>query len=190
MGAWYVTREEVSSAPDIKASAYAAPQLDRAIESGARRVERTLHRIFYPWTGTKRWDYPLAADARSGVLWLDDQEIISLTSLTAGEVSIPLSSVLMEPVNSGPPYHSLVLNRDTSAAFSGGQQGIVAVGVFGGCALDEISVGTLTAGINASVTTLPLTTSPGVGSILRVDSERMIVTEKLWVSSGQTGSLA
>lgn len=58
MGIWYTTREDVMSAQDIKATAYSGREIDRAIDAGARAVEALLHRVLYPWLGSRYFDYP------------------------------------------------------------------------------------------------------------------------------------
>lgn len=189
MGVWYVSREEVASAPDIKASAYMTRDIDRACESASRRVERLCRREFYPQTGTRYKDFPNTQQAMSGRLWLDQDELISLTSMTAGGVTIPTANVNLEPVNDGPPYTYLELNRSSTSSLAAGstsQHALALTGVFGGAPIDEESSGTLAANITASVTSLQLSSTVGVGSLIRIGTERMIVTGKAWVASGQT----
>lgn len=188
MGVFYVSREEVASAPDIKASAYMYADIDRAIERASRSVEKLCHRVFYPVTATRYKDYPNDQNASSGRLWLDADELVSLTSFVSGGVTIPTASVFLEPINN-PPYSRIEIDRSSSYALAGGgtaQRSQVIAGVFAGCVIEEEDAGTLVAGITASVTAIQLTTSPGVGSLVRIGTERMLVTGKTWVASGQT----
>lgn len=190
---WYTKRERVMSATDIKASAYAAAAVDRACESASRRVEALTHRKFYPWTGTRYRDWPNDQSARTGRLWLDSDELISLTALESPEgTSISTDDVQLEPNGSGPPYTRLELDRSSSAAFSidsTSQRSIVITGVFG-YRNDEESAGTLASSMSSSVTTLTGAASRyGVGDLLRVGDERMIVTDRTWATTGQTATL-
>lgn len=186
------------SAPDVKASAYASARIDDEIEQASRDAEKLLHRTFYPFTGTRYFDFPNEQDARSGRLWLDENEIISVTSFVSGGTTIPSTDYFLEPANSGPPYRSINIDRSSTSALSMGSNGTVQrsqviTGVFG-YDLVEDAAGTLLAAVSSTTaTTITVTASGtkpiGVGALLRVDSERMQVTEKNWLTSGQTGSL-
>jgi len=192
MGIWYATRGDVRSALDMKESARASAQLDRAIESASRSVEGLLRRRFYPWTGTRYFDWPNQQRSRPWRLWLDQDEIISLTSMTAGGTVISPSNVNLEPANSGPPYTRVEINLGSSASFGSGsthQRAIAITGVFGHSA-DEEPAGALAEALDAVETAVDVTDSAavGVGSIVKVDSERMLVTEKSMLDTGQNCS--
>ncbi len=187
---FYCTREDAMSAPDIKASAYAARQIDSAIESGSRAVEGLLHRKFYPWTGTRYFDFPNDQNARTGRLWLDENELISVTSITvAGKLLVP-NTYYLEPANQGPPFNRVELNQANSGSYTSGstyQRNIAIEGVYG-YDLSESPAGTVSEPLDAVEVQVDVSGSSqiGIGSILRIDSERMIVTDRSWLSSGQT----
>jgi hypothetical protein len=182
----------VKAASDAKTTARDDAQVDRAIAAASRAVEGLTRRRFYPWTGTRRYDSPGAQGSPSYRLWLDANELVSLASLTAGGEAInPVDAVLYP--DEGPPYTRLEISLGSSAAFSSGdthQNAVAITGVFGYGA-DETPAGALAAGINASTTACTVTNSAavGVGSILRVGTERMIVTAKAMLTTGQTGTL-
>lgn len=196
MGAWYTTRERVMASPDIRVTAYAAPRIDAAIEASSRNVDRLCHVVdngFVPVTGSRSFPYPNTQNADSGRLWLDQHRLISLNSMTSGGVTVPVpGNVFLEPVNSGPPYTYIEINRATSSALAAGsgtgQRALVLTGVWGNRA-DEAAAGTITTSPNTSVTTISVDFAAEVGDLLRVDTERMQVIEKAWASSAQTGSL-
>lgn len=184
------------SAPDIRAAAYASAAIDREIESASRNVDRLCHvpdEGFAPTVAVRSFDYPNAQSAQTGRLWLNQNGLISLTAATSAGVNI-LASTFMEPVNSGPPYRSIEINRATSAVLASGagtgQRSIVLSGLWADCPNTEETPGALASSPNASVTSWTVNFRAGVGDILRVDSERVRVIEKAWVASGQTGSLA
>ncbi len=191
----YCTRESVMAAPDIRASAYAAEQIDDAILTGARAVEKLLHRTFYPLTATKVFDWPNAQSAGSYRLWLDQHDLISATNVTSGGVDIT-ASVMLEPAASGPPYTRIDIDRSSSAvlnyASGTGQRSLSITGLW--CySNDELTAGTLSAGAVTADGTLsytPAARPAGVGSTLRIGTERVLVSEKRWTDSGQTASLA
>ncbi len=182
------------SASDIKMSAFEQSRIGDALESATQSIFSLCQRFFYPLTTSRYFPYPNEQGARSGRLWLD-QDLISITSFTSGGVTIPPSNYFLEPANSGPPYSSIEINRNTSSALSSNpgtsQRSLVITGVWGYSA-DEESAGTLVGSL-ASTTATMLTFSGdarvGIGSLLRIDSERMIVTGRAWTSSGQQGTL-
>jgi hypothetical protein len=193
---WYTTREQVKAALDVAETARANPQVDRAIAAASRTIEGRLHRKFYPQVGTRHFDWPNPQRARPWRLWLDQHELISITSLTAGGVTIDPGDYLLYP-DDGPPYSRLEINLGGSAAFSSGathQKAIAITGVWGS-APDEEQIGTLTSDLDADpADTADVTwtvTDLGVGAILRIGDERLIVTQRTMVDSGQntTGAL-
>jgi hypothetical protein len=187
----YCTREDVTGALDVKLTARAYRQVDRAVESGARSVEGLLHRSFRPVVKTLYFDWPNQQYARAWRLWLDSGEVISVSSLQAGGVTIPPSDYFLEPANSGPPYNRIEIDLSSAAAFSAGDthQRAIEAAVLAGWRNDEEQVGDLTSNLDADVTdsaTIAWTTPHiGVGDVLRIDAERIIVTEKTMVDSTQ-----
>ncbi|RLV66350.1 hypothetical protein STAN_1871 [Streptomyces sp. CBMAI 2042] len=187
----YATREDVKNALDSKATARNDGQIDRALAAATDSINGLCHRTFYPQVGTRSWDWPTATGGRAWRLWLDDNELISLTSLTSGGRTIDLADVLLEPNASGPPYTRLELNLSGSSSLGGGptrQRDITAVGLYG-YRDDVTTVGTHT-GLNGSATTLVVdaatSAAVGVGSLLRLGDERLIVTGRSMHDTGQT----
>lgn len=191
MGVWYCTREQVKTALDIKETARDNLQVDRAIESASRGIEGLMHRKFYPMTTTRYFPFPSYAFGNPAwQLWLENDEIVTLTSMTSGSVSILPANVFLEPVNEGPPFNRIELDQSSNASFGQGvspQHDIAITGVFGyGDSYD--SAGTLAANLDGFTTTVGISNSStiGVGSVIRIDSERMIVTDKQSVATSQT----
>lgn len=187
MGVWYCTVEDVRDALDFAESARSDAQIGRAVDSASRSVEGLLRRRFYPWTGTRYKAWPNYQYARPWRLWLDQDELISLTSITAGGSAV--TGYFLEPINTGPPYTRIETDLASSSAFSSGtthQRAIAITGVFGYSA-DEAPAGALAEALDGTETAVDVTDSAavGVGSILRVDSERMTVTGKVMLDTGQ-----
>lgn len=198
-GVWYCTREDVTGALDVKLTARSHRQVDRATESASRAVEGLLQRTFRPVLATRYFDWPgeFQRGARPWRLWLDANELISVTTLIAGGVVIPAADFFLEPANYGPPYTRIEVDLDSSSAFQSGgthQRAIEVLGLFGH-SNEEEQVGDLTSNLDADITdTASATWSTahvGVGDVLRIDSERMIVVDKTMVDSAQNtgGSL-
>lgn len=191
MGIWYTTRESVKRALDSAETARNNWQVDQAIDSASRSVEGLTRRKFRPVLATRFFDWPDLQRGRPWRLWLNGAEVISVSALTAGGVAIPTGNLFLEPANYGPPYNTIEINIGTSSAFTLNtthQRAIAVTGLFG-YTNDEAAAGTLA----AAITTVGQATidvsdsgSVGVGDVIRVDSERLVVTGKQMVSTGLT----
>jgi hypothetical protein len=122
-------------------------------------------------------------------LYLNQHELISASSLVSGGTTISASDYFLEPVNEGPPYTRVELDLSSSASFSAGethQRSIAITGVFGYTNETE-STGTAAEAMDSSETGFDVSDSAhiGVGDIIVIDSERMIVTDKTMLDSGQ-----
>ncbi|KUF18462.1 hypothetical protein [Streptomyces silvensis] len=193
MGVWYATREDVMRALDSKLTARNSAQVDRALESASRDIEALCHRRFYPELGTRLFDWPNAQGARPWRLWLDDSELVSVIALSSGGTVIASTDYLLEPNRSGPPFNRLEIDLDSNAAFGGGdthQRDISITGLWG-YRDDETAAGALAAAVSsASATTIavdgPAAAVLGVGSVLRIGTERLLVTGRVMVDTGQS----
>jgi hypothetical protein len=190
-GVWYATREDVMRALDSKLTARNARQIDRALESASRDVETLCHRTFFPVQATRYFDWPNPQRAAPWRLWLDDNEVISVTTLTSGGTTIASTDYFLEPNRSGPPYNRVEIDLDSSAAYGGGdthQRDIQITGLFG-YRNDETTAGTIAEALDASETGVDVDGTAaallGVGSVIRVDSERMLVTGRTMLDTGQ-----
>jgi len=186
MGVWYCTREDVASAIDVKTTARDNGQVDRGIEAASRGVEAFLHRRFAPTIATRKFDWPDDQMGRSYRLWLNQQELITVTSITTG--GHPITNYFLEPVNFGPPYNRVEINLAGGDAFTTGatrQQNIVITGLFG-YADEQIPAGVLAGTIDSVVTVIAvyIGAAIGVGTILTAGTERMIVTERAMTGAG------
>jgi hypothetical protein len=188
----YCTREEVKAALDIKETARNNAIVDRAIQAASDSVEGLLHRVFYPTTSTKYFEWPNWSYAYPWRLWLEQNELATTaTAVSSGGTTIALNQVFFEPVNFGPPYTSIELDRSTSASFGHGstpQREVAITGQFGYWT-NTSAAGTLAAAITDTTGTSVTGSSGiavGVGDVIVVDTERMLVTEKSSVSTSQT----
>jgi hypothetical protein len=200
MEAVYATRERVMRAADVRASAYFSAEIDERLASASRSVDRLCHRGdgirpgFAPWAGTVTYDWPANNNADSYRFWLNQNALYSLSAVSSGGETIT-SSALLRP-ETGPPYSSIIVNRAGGASLTFdtgiGEASLALTGVWCGCPIDEVSRSTwlLSGNITSSVEAITINAPLGVGNIIRIDSERMIVADRAWGSSGQTGSLA
>lgn len=188
----YATREDVQRALDVQPSARAARQIDRALQSASRDVDSLCHRTFYPWQGERRFDWPGSQYRPSWRIWLDDHGLISLTSITSGGVPIDPADVVLYP-QAGPPYNRIETSLGSNAVWGGGdthQQDVTLTGLWG-YTLNETTDGALAGAVaTTTATTLtvdgPTSAAVGVGSVLRIDDERLLVTGRTMADTGQT----
>jgi hypothetical protein len=185
----YATREDVRHAVDAAGTTRDNAEIDRALAAATEKINGALKRDFAPWTGTRYFDWPNFDTTVFRVYVDSDAQAISLSALTSGGQSIDVSQVNLEPSLNGPPYDTIEVNRDTVGSLTQGitfQRSVVATGLWG-YDLTERSAGALVGAVNASADQLTLSdpVAVGVGSLLRVDGERMVVTEKSSVATGQ-----
>lgn len=190
--AWFCNRDDVKRALDIAETARNNAQIDRIIEGASRDVEAFLHRRIAPTQATRYVDWPNDQFGRSYRIWLNQNEVISLTQVVSGGTVIPPASWFLEPANDGPPYTRLEINLASTSGFDTGsthQRDIVLTGLFG-YSNEEDQLGALTSPLAASlaaVANVAFTTARvSVGDVLRIDNERCVVTEKTMVNSTQT----
>jgi hypothetical protein len=189
---WYATREEIKAELDVKETARSNARIDRALADATESVHGLCHRIFYPVVATRYFDWPNSQAGTSWRLWLDASEIISVTALTSGGTTIAASDYFLEPNIYGPPYNRIEIDLASSAAFGGGnthQRDIGIAGVWAGCPLAETQAGATVETLDASETGIDVdaatSAAVGVGNLLRIDSERVIVTGRAQLDTGQ-----
>lgn len=173
----YCSRETAMRAVDFRDGIDQDEAADRAIETASVNIDHQAHRVFYPSDGTRFLDWPNQGGSGGGQyaypwrLWLDQNDITVLTVLVTGGVTIPLDQVFLEPVNDGPPYEYIELDRSSNAAFGGNaqspQHSIVMSGTWGYGA-DAGPAGQLAVAVAAGDLTITVTdgSKMGVGDLL------------------------
>lgn len=184
----YCTREDVQRALNIADAPRLNGIVDRCVASGARDLEGQLHRKFYPETKTVKFDQP-----HDGVnLWLYELELAAAPTqvLSAGAQMLETEDYFLRP-KSGPPYrwieaayNAVVFWQSTATP----QAAISITSDSWNYPTTTISATTLGATITSGAGTLTLTDSSavGVGALILIDSERMIVSDKTMSSTTAT----
>lgn len=202
MQPWYVTRERVKRVLDIAETARRNDQVDDAIESASRNVEGLLHRKFYPRVGVEYFDWPPPNGAgRPWRLYLNEREIACDASKTGvavtvnnGATALTAGQFFLRP-EAGPPYTWLETNLGSAGTLSSGttHQRAIAITLSAGAAwmgqpIDDRPAGALAEALDASEVGVDVTDSSkiGTGTILLCGSERMIVTGRSLLTTGQT----
>jgi hypothetical protein len=181
----YCTREAVKRALDSGETARNNTRIDAAAQAGSRSVDSLCGgRRFYPELKSLKFDWPNQSYAPSWTLWFTSDLVISVVSVTSGGVALDSSSYLLRRADGRqePPYTRLEIDRSTSAAFQTGttpQQSIVVV-AWCGERDDQLAAGALAEALDSSETLVDVTDSAavGVGALIKVDSERMLVVGK------------
>lgn len=189
---WYCTREDVKSSLDVKLTARSDVQVDAAIESASRTIDKATHRKFFPSKGTRYLDWPAKPGSYSWRLWLGQHELASTSAavVTSGGNTLSSTDYWFRP-DDGPPFTRLELDKDSAASFGQGsteQRDIAIASDWFGYSADTQPAGALAEALDTSETSVDVTDSSvvGVGDLITVDSERMIVTGKQMLTSGQS----
>lgn len=187
----YTTREKVKTAMDWKETSRNNTRVDDALQSSATDIEGCLHRRFYPEIATRKWDWPNYSLSPAWALELGDNDLISITTLTAGGIVIPSTDYKLKRDDNKdePPYTRVEIDLSSASAFSSGatfQDSIVILGLWGHSD-KSAPAGATAQAINGSVTNLSVTDSSivGVGSLIRIDNERLLVSNKRMLDTTQ-----
>jgi len=189
---WYATRGGVKNAVGIP-----GPDLDSLIDSyikaASQDIENLLGRRFIPETATKYFPWPTQASAGGYVLYLEDEDLIALTTLKAKAqdttpTTIVAADYFLEPVNSGPPYSRIEIDLSSSSAFESGdtsQRSISVLGRWGYCE-DTEAAGALAEADDGSELALDVTDSSliDVGNTILVGTEAMFVSGRSLLDTG------
>jgi len=188
----FATREDVKNALDSAETARDNAKVDAALDAATDSIEGLCKRSFAPVQRTVTFDWPDPVQRpRSWRLWLNQYELLSLTTFVAGGVTVPNGNLKLYPTG-GPPYNRIEIDLGSNSAFqtvNSYQQSQSVTGLFAGVPLVEAAAGALVGAVNGTATAIQVTNSAavGVGSLLRIDTERMIVTEKTMTAvAGQT----
>jgi hypothetical protein len=188
----YCTREETRRAADVQLASYSDARIDRAIQSSADDVDRLLSRNFMLNDTTVAFDWPNYQYAYPWRLWLDAAELADVTVnvpvVNSGGVIIPNSAIFWGNPAYNPstgenryPYTYFELDRSQNYSFGNGptpQREIKITGSFGYWRVFE-PAGQLAASMGSSDSTATVNdgNTPGVGDMMLIDNERMLVTD-------------
>lgn len=192
--ACYCTRLDVMTATDIKTTVDYVRHVDSAIEAAAEEADRLTKRRFWNEIRTGKWDWPNYQRAAPWRVWFDAAELADVTeyppAVTTGGQVIPPSAIFWGPWNYAPPYSYMELDRSQSYAFGAGstpQQDIRVTANFGYWARVKPG-GTLAAAVSSTTSaavTVSDSSAAGVGDVLIVDGESMLVSDNAMADTGQ-----
>jgi hypothetical protein len=192
--ACYATRADVMSAPDIKFTADMLRHVDSAIEAAADEVDKLTNRRFWNSLDTVLYDWPNFQRAYPWRIWFDAAELADVTGtppvVTTGGTSIPDSAIFWGPWNYAPPYTFMELDRSQSYSFGVGStpQRDVSITALRGYWNKTRPAGTLSAALSSTTATSATVSDSadvGVGDVIIVDSESMLVRDAAMADTGQ-----
>lgn len=188
--ATYCTREDVLAALQLAQSPRVYPKIDLAIESATFNIDRRCHRTFSPYVAVKTFPWPDPnSSAWSWRLWLDGNDLVSITTLVSGADTV--TNFFLEPQRYGPPYTHIEIDTSSTEAFSAGdtnQRAISITGLWGYNDTTQLVTALAGAIVSTSATTLTVAdgSQVGIGDLLLIDTERLLVTGRDLVTSAQT----
>lgn len=156
-------------AADVAASAVLASQLDRILYGASRAIDLAMRRHFYPVTASFLFEPRGFTDPELGEWgFFLDRDLLSVTSITVDGVAE--ATYTLEPARHGPPYEQIIIRSGVEYQIAG-EWGFTA---------DTVPAGALAEALDASETGVEVTDSSliGVGDMILVDTERMIVSGK------------
>jgi hypothetical protein len=182
----YCTREDVQRALNFADIPRLNTRVDQAIMAGARQIHGLLHRRFYPVTKTVLFDQPEGAN-----LWLYELELAAApTQILSGGTAMTVGTDVFLRPESGPPYRWLEASSAGTVFWqsTGTPQNAITITGDYSYPTNSVATGTLGLTINSSATTLILNDSAaaGVGSLILLDNERLIVSDKTTSTTGAT----
>ena len=186
----YVTRERVQYTLDQADAVRNNARVDECIQAASRDLEGDVcHRRFYPTLATRYPDYRWVS---GGTLWLNhiDYEILSVISLVVdGETWVQGTDFYLDCQQPGGGFTAIRLYSSSNVAWSSLRRGIALTGQYGGSNATA-AAGDLVGAVTSSATSLTVTDASlvGVGDLVLIDSERVLVTEKTMTSSTATVS--
>jgi len=204
MSSWYTSRESVKRAAGIN-GATSDSVIDGHIEAASRLIDEELGvraGYFIPETKVRYFNWPQDPDVENqkAVLYLDEG-LISVSSITSenGDVTLVSGDYLIEPVNEGPPYQRIEIDKSSvtaTAAFAAGDTTQRAIAVTGswGYKVTTKAAGALAEADDGTETALDVTDASliDVGDTLLIGTEQMFVTAKaaLDTTTNTSGTLA
>lgn len=186
----YCSREDAKSALDLFEVTRTNAQLDRAIQDASDNIDGAMHRKFFPEDTTRYFDWPNFQYAYPWRIWFEQYDLVVATAVTSGGQSISLGNLFFEPANKQQhePFTYVEIDRSTNSAFGVGntpQHDVAITGTWGytaqatGAGILAVAL-TDTTGTSVQVSDSSVV---GVGDLIIIDSERMLVQEKSFLDT-------
>jgi hypothetical protein len=174
----YATVEQVARAADVQFTAYQKQTLQRVTRSASRLIDERMHRRFFPKTELRTFKNPQIEIpyrvATSG--FFVNADLQTITAATVDTVAQTVADIELYPVEYGPPYSWVGL--------TGVDITVTGTWTF---SADTEPAGALSGAMSDTTGTAPKVSNSaivGIGDLILVDSEQLLVLDKLMVDSG------
>lgn len=191
MAIWYASLQDVMMTADVADSAHMTRLVARQCDAAADAVLALTKRVFYPTVATRVLPWPQDQFGPSRRLYLGFNELAApptlvVTGLGDAATTIPTQYVAGEPAAEGPPYSVLTLDDNAPAVFQQGSNQDASIAVTGtfGYRLNEDRVASTASALSGTSVTVTSSADIGVGTLLRVGLERLVVTGRGWSDTG------
>lgn len=191
----YCTREDVKTALDLFETARGNSRIDRALRSVSELIEQELKRVFYPNDTTRIWDWPNFQYAEPWRVHFGQWDLAATPTAVQSPpgTTLNVSQIFFGPWNKLPdwPFTFMELDRSQNISWGVGptpQRSIQVTGTWGFTNATD-PAGTLAVAMSDTTGTVAQVSNAallGVGDLMIVDSERMLVQERAAVTTGQT----
>lgn len=198
-GRWYSDRTAIKSFIFADTSVTDKDnRIDKLIARASAWIENYTGRHFFPWTGTKEFDFQ-----RSTKLILGD-DLVSVTTLAHGDGTDTIDSgdYFLYPLNAADdnkPYTSIeILVSDDFLTYDDSKQSAIQItGKWGYCEIKRLTASILTAAITSTTATTAAVTAGtdfAIGQTILIDDEQMFISNvssnNLTVVRGMNGTTA
>lgn len=194
---WYVTREAVKSTLNVQGSKLDAV-IDRHIEAASADIERSLNdRRFIPYVDTKLFRWPRRIARGGYTLYLEDNDLLSVTTLQAKAQDASPSTItnyFVEPQHLGPPYSRIEIDLSSTDVFEAGNTPQRSISVLGkwGFSEETRAAGSVASGLASSASATSMVCSDaslvGVGDTLLIEDEQLFVSGRAAADTTATTS--
>lgn len=184
---WYASLTEVKRAADIPASPLYDLKVSDVMSEATDAVESLCSRVFYPTLATRYFPWPQDRTQGPSLLRLGSSEAISLVSVVNGDGSTigtsRLKLIKEGQVDDGPPYSAIQVDGSfvTNGEFPDRS---IAITALYGHQLNERSAAVTTTNLSGSTVDISNASLIGVGSLIRIGDERLVVTQRGWKNTG------
>lgn len=187
---WYASEQDVKRSADIPSTADLDDNIARALDEGSQAVDDLCRRYFYPISTVHYFPWPQDINQPSNTLYLNKHGLIELDELTNGDGAIiPPSQYDLGPKQYGPPFTKITVagSFSTNAMFP--DRSIRGEGTYG-YQIDEKTVTQTINQLTGTSVTLVDGSAVGVGSLIRIGTERLVVAAKGgWVDSENVAAI-
>src|SRR5688500_7507422 len=189
---WYASLTEVQRAADIPSSALYDARVSNVLTQATDSVREACNRDFEPTLATRWFPWPQDQTQSPRRLLLGRNTLISMSAVVNGDGTAmdlaDLKLVKVKTGDDGPPYNAI----ESAIAFCANTQfPSRSIGITGlyGYRNDEWAITTTVSDVSGTTVDVADSSQIGVGSIIRIGDERLVVRRRGWLNSGNAATI-